>query len=85
MALDFIEKKIYLIEVNSSADYQKAIRFTNRLEKDNCTNIESYIRKNILNNELPSFNIVWSLFVRSRHIDRMKKEPSYISYLAAAK
>ena len=78
VALDFSSQTIYLIEVSNSSDYPaKAVE---RLHENNYKNIESYIRSEILKNELSSFKIVWWLFVRERHIARLQREACYLSY-----
>ncbi|BCA56782.1 hypothetical protein W02_39220 [Nitrospira sp. KM1] len=81
VALDFLEKKVYLIEVKSSSSYLKASKVLERLTKANCDNIESYVNGTILKNELASFTNAWWFFVRDRHIDRMKKESLHTEYI----
>ena len=79
MALDFMKKSIYLVEVSSSTQYPTKI--CERLAELNYKNIEPYVRTEILRKELPSFTLSWWFFVRSRHADQIKREPSYLKYV----
>ena len=82
MALDFMKKSIYLVEVSSSTDYP--IKICERLAEPNCKNIESYVRAEILRNELQSFTLSWWFFVRRRHADKINKDPLYLKYVESS-
>ena len=79
MALDFMKKSIYLVEVSSST--QHPTKIFERLAELNYKNIEPYVRTEILRNELPSFTLSWWFFVRDRHSDMIKTQPSYLKYV----
>ena len=81
MGVDFTKRNIYLVEVSSSTGYP--IKICERLKEQNYKNIESYVRTEILRNELPSYTLSWWFFIRSRHADKVKKDLAYLTYVEA--
>lgn len=79
ISLDFTKRSIYLVEVSSSTDYP--IKICERLAERNHTNIEPYVRSEILRNEVPAFTLSWWLFVRGRHVDKIKNDRLYLDYV----
>lgn len=77
VALDFSSQKIYLIEVTSNTNYPCGA--VEKLAPQNHMHIENYVRRHLLQDSL-SFPIIWWLFVRRRHIPKIKRDPFYVKY-----
>jgi len=72
--LNLNKQIIYLVEVTSSSAKPEKIKI--KLQHDYRTIVESYVKNDFIPTKLKNheWKIVWQVYVRSRHIEWLKKE-----------
>jgi hypothetical protein len=74
LAVDLIEKRIYLIEVTRSKKFPEHL--LNKLFLDDGKAIiEAFVREDRGLNALPTYPIVWWFVIGEEHVKKMKDDP----------
>ena len=82
LAIDFSKREISIVEVTKAGTRDVVKRFSAKLKDQYRNNVEQYIKKKTLNNQL-SFTTHWRFFVRRDHVKLLEASTNYREYLEA--